>query len=93
MKISGLFAILLLLAVSAEPAFSTNVPPEWTSKLKSCSMVRTDGAVPVNRMPSGTVSFCPTHTPVGNGYLSTVVGSNAIYLAGVYNGPKDHKEV
>lgn len=78
-------ALLALLAASSLPAAATgddggvprSIPPEWRPDAEAASLlyVETDGGLPATQMPA-----------VGNGYLATQIGSDAVYVAGVFNG-------
>lgn len=71
-------ASLTLAAASAAVVVTgQGIPPEWIRDYNSQSLlyIENDGSVQASQMPA-----------VGNGYLATQIGSDAIYVAGVFNG-------
>jgi len=68
--------LLLVLFVLTHAA----VPPDWQAKVNSGQMLYSANDLQVN----------PTiQTSVGNGFVSTVIGADAMYVAGVFNGFSD----
>ena len=67
---------VLLLLFLAHVALC-DVPPEWSrdNTMSQLLYVPSDADLPASQMPA-----------IGNGYLATQIGSDAIYVAGVYNG-------
>lgn len=68
--LAGLATVLC--AVAAD-----GVPPEWTSdaSVQSLLYVASDVGLPSSQMPA-----------IGNGYLATQIGGDAIYVSGLFNG-------
>jgi hypothetical protein len=64
-------------AASADGGVPRSIPPEWRPDAEGASLlyVESDGGLPGSQMPA-----------VGNGYLATQIGSDALYVAGVFNG-------
>jgi hypothetical protein len=68
---------LLLHARAAAWAADGSVPTEWRADADAASLlyIGDDAAVPAAQMPA-----------IGNGYVATQIGSDAVYVSGVFNG-------
>ena len=73
----GRLSALTAVALGAAVVRADGVPPEWTADASASHLlyVATDSGLPASQMPA-----------IGNGYLATQIGGDAIFVAGVFNG-------